>query len=72
MAQTRGTFSALSDNTEYRDVYVLLEAGLKELTPIWRKYFNIETSDRKTEISQSYTELGDVPEKPEGAPVELP
>src|SRR3990167_1649140 len=66
MAQTRGTFSALSDNTEYRDVYVLLEGYLNELKPVWRKYFNIETSDRKTEITQSYTELGDVPEKPEG------
>lgn len=67
MAQTRGTFSQLSDNTEYRDVYVLLEGSLKELKPVWRQYFNIETSERKTEITQSYTELGDVPEKPEGA-----
>lgn len=67
MAQTRGTFSQLSDNTEYRDVFVLLEGALKEESPIWKKYYNVETSDRKTEISQSYTELGDVPEKPEGA-----
>jgi phage major head subunit gpT-like protein len=67
MAQTRGTAAFLSDNTEYRDVYVLLEGSLKELKPIWRQYTNIETSDRKTEISQSYIELGDVPEKAEGA-----
>ena len=66
MAQTRGTAAFLADNTEYRDVYVLLEGALKEQPAIWRKYFNIETSDRKTEISQSYIELGDVPEKPEG------
>ena len=66
MAQTRGTAAFLADNTEYRDVYVLMEGALKELTPIWKKYFNVETSDRKTEISQSYTELGDVPEKAEG------
>jgi len=66
MAQTRGTFPQLADNTEYRDVYVLLEGSLKELKPIWRQYFNIDNSERKTEITQSYTELGDVPEKPEG------
>lgn len=67
MAQTRGTAAFLSDNTEYRDVYVLLEGALKELKPIWRRYYNIETSDRKTEITQSYIEMGDVPEKSEGA-----
>jgi len=67
MAQTRGTAAFLADNTEYRDVYVLLEGALKELKPIWKGYYNVESSDRKTEISQSYTELGDVPEKPEGA-----
>ena len=66
MAQTRGTFSQLSDNTEYREVYALVGTALTELPAIWRKYFNIETSERKTEISQSYTEFGDVPEKPEG------
>jgi hypothetical protein len=67
MAQTRGTFSQLSDNTEYRDVFVLLSGALKEESPIWKRYYNIDTSTRKTEITQSYTELGDVPEKPEGA-----
>ncbi len=66
MAQTRGTFSQLSDNTEYREVYALVGTALTEMPAIWRKYFNIETSERKTEISQSYTEFGDVPEKPEG------
>src|SRR5574338_208291 len=66
MAQTRGTFSQLSDNTEYRDVYSVFGSTLKELKPIWKQYFNVETSDRKTEISQSYVELGDVPQKAEG------
>ena len=66
MAQTRGTAAFLADNTEYRDVYTLVGEALKEQSPIWKQYTNIETSDRKTEISQSYTELGDVPEKPEG------
>ena len=66
MAQTRGTFSQLHDNVDYRDVFVLLEGALKEEKPIWRNYYNVETSVRKTEITQSYTELGDVPEKPEG------
>ena len=67
MAQTRGTFSALSDNTEYRAVYSVFGAALKELKPIWKQYYNVETSERKTEISQSYVELGDVPQKAEGA-----
>jgi hypothetical protein len=67
MAQTRGTFSQLADNTEYRDVYVLIEGALKELKPIWKQYYNVENSERKTEISQSFVELGDVPQKSEGA-----
>jgi hypothetical protein len=66
MAQTRGTFSQLHDNVDYRDVFVLLEKALKEDKPIWKGYYNIDSSDRKTEITQTYTELGDVPEKPEG------
>ena len=66
MAQTRGTFTALSDNTDYRDVFALVDGFLKEQKPIWKGYYNVETSDRKTEITQSFVELGDVPEKPEG------
>ena len=65
MAQTRGTFSQLTDNTE-RDIYILLDKELKELSPIWRGYYNIMDSNRKTEISLSYVEIEDVPEKPEG------
>lgn len=67
MAQTRGTFPQLHDNTDYRAVYVLLEGALKEQPAIWRQYYNVESSDRKTEITQTYTELGDVPEKTEGS-----
>jgi hypothetical protein len=65
--QTRGTFTQLHDNTEYRDFFVLLETALKEQQPIWKGYYNVESSERQTEISQTYTELGNVPEKPEGA-----
>lgn len=67
MAQTRGTAPFLSDNTEYRSVYNLLDTFLKEQKPIWKGYYNVESSDRKTEITQTYVELGDVPEKGEGA-----
>lgn len=67
MAQTRGSFPQLHDNVE-RDVYTLTLASLKERPAIWRNYYNIEESKRKTEISLSYVELGDVPEKGEGAP----
>ncbi len=67
MAQTRGSFSPLNDNIE-RDVYSLLDKELKELQPIWRQYYNVEESKRKTEISLSYVELDDVPEKGEGQP----
>jgi hypothetical protein len=65
MAQTRGSFSQLSDNTE-RDVYSLLDQSLKERPAIWRGIYNIEESKRKTEISLSYVEIDDVPEKGEG------
>lgn len=68
MAQTTGTASFLSNNTEYREVYNLVKGALKEMSPIWRKYYNVKNSDRKTEITQSFVELGDVPEKGEGAP----
>jgi len=65
--QTRGAFSQLTDNVE-RDIYILLDKELKERPAIWKTYYNIETSKRKTEISLSYVEIDDVPEKPEGEP----
>jgi hypothetical protein len=67
MAQTRGTAAFLADNTEYREVYTLIKTVLKEQPAIWKGYFNVENSERKTEITQSWVEFGDVPEKAEGA-----
>jgi len=67
MAQTRGTFSQLSDNTD-RVIYVMLANQLKEMKTKWREVFNVDTSKRQTEISLGVTGFTDIPEKPEGAP----
>lgn len=67
MAQTRGTFSSLHDNTD-RLIYVMLDRQLKRMPNIWKKYTNVEDSDRMTEISQGVVGFDDVPEKPEGEP----
>ena len=65
MAQTRGTFAEIHDNLD-RAVYTLLGKEYKELTPIWRKYFTVKTSQKRSELVQTVTGMGDVPEKPEG------
>lgn len=70
MAQTRATFSQLSDNTD-RLIYVMLDKQLKRLPNIWKQYTNIDQSDRMTEISLGVTGFDDVPEKPEGQPYAL-
>lgn len=67
MAQTRGSFSQLSDNTDRR-IYVALDTYLKRLPNIWKKYTNVIDSDRATEISLGVVGFDDVPEKPEGDP----
>jgi hypothetical protein len=67
MAQTRGGFSQLYDNTD-RKVGIMLNKQLKELPDIWRKVTKVESSDRQTEISLSVVGFGDVPERPEGEP----
>jgi hypothetical protein len=67
MPQTRGTFAELHDNLD-RAVYTLLGKEYKELQPIWRKYFDIKTSKKRSELVLSVTGMGDVPEKTEGAP----
>jgi hypothetical protein len=67
MAQTRGSFSQLSDNTD-RMIYVMLGKQLKELPDIWKQYTKVEDSDRQTEISLGVVGFDDVPEKPEGQP----
>ena len=67
MAQTRGTFTELHDNTD-RVVYTLLGKEWKEQKPIWRRYFTIKNSDKRSELVTSVTGVGDIPEKGEGAP----
>lgn len=65
MPQTRGTFPALYDNVD-KVVFGLVGSTLKELPAIWRKYFNIESSDRKFERRVSMAMFADMPLKPEG------
>jgi hypothetical protein len=67
MAQTRGSFTQLFDNTDRR-VWVALGKQLKELPDIWRNVTNVMSSERQTEISMNVVGFGDVPEKPEGNP----
>src|SRR6185503_3256204 len=67
MAQTRGTFAQLHDNTD-RLIYVMLDRQLKRLPNIWKQYTNVEDSKRATEISLGVVEFDDVPEKPESEP----
>jgi hypothetical protein len=67
VAQTRGTFSSLHDNTD-RLIYVMLDRQLKRLPNIWKKYTRVEDSDRMTEITQGVVGFDDIPEKPEGEP----
>lgn len=65
MAQVRGTFGELYDNVD-KTVKTVLKDSLKELSPIWTKYYNVLDSDRKFERVMTITPFGDVPEKPEG------
>lgn len=67
MAQTRGTFAQLSDNTD-RLIYVMLDRELKRLKPIWERYTDVMESERATEITLGVVGFDDVPEKPEGQP----
>lgn len=65
MAQNRGTFSALYDNVD-KVVFGLVGTTLKEIKPIWRQYFRVESSDRKFERRTSLAGFTNVPEKSEG------
>ena len=65
MAQTRGTFSELHDNTD-RVVFTLLGKEWKDQKPIWRRLYTIKDSDKRSELITTVTGVGDVPEKPEG------
>ena len=65
MAQTRGTFTELHDNFD-RSIFTLLGKEWKEIQPIWRRYFNIKKSQKRSELVTSVTGVGDIPEKGEG------
>ena len=67
MAQVRSLTPGLYDNVD-KLVYSVLNAQLKELKPIWRDYFNVKSSDKKFERVLTMVGMGDIPEKPEGAP----
>lgn len=67
MAQTRGTFTELHDNTD-RAVFTLLGKEYKEIPSIWRKYYTIKPSGKRSELVMSVTGMGNVPEKTEGGP----
>lgn len=67
MAQTRGTFTELHDNTD-RVVFTLLGKEWKDQKPIWRRLYNIKDSDKRSELITTVTGVGDIPEKGEGAP----
>jgi hypothetical protein len=67
MAQNRGTFAEIHDNLD-RAVFTLLGKEYKELSPIWRKYFQIKNSQKRSELVLTVTGMGDVPEKGEGQP----
>lgn len=67
MAQTRGTFVELFDNTD-RDIFTLLQKEWKEQKPIWRRIYTIKDSDKRSELVTTVTGVGDIPEKPEGQP----
>jgi hypothetical protein len=53
MAQARGTFPGLYDNVD-KVVFSVAEETLKDIPPIWKKYFRTETSTRKFERYQDY------------------
>ena len=65
MPQTRGTFAELHDNLD-RAVHTLLAKEYKELMSIWRKFYVVKPSKKRSELVLTVTGMGDVPEKPEG------
>lgn len=72
MAQTRSSFPANVDNVD-KVVFAVFGTTLKELPAIWRKYFRIESSDRKFERRTSKAMFTSTPLKGEGEdyPTEL-
>jgi hypothetical protein len=66
MAQTRGGFAALYDNVD-KDVTALLGKNVKEIQPIFGKYFPKKSTTKKFERIVTSAPFGDVPLKGEGA-----
>ncbi len=66
MPQTRNTFVELVDNLD-RDIFTLLGKEWKEIKPIWKRYYTVKDSDKRSELVTTVTGVGDIPEKPEGA-----
>ena len=66
MAQTRGTFVELHDNTD-RAIFTLLDKEFKKLKPIWKRYYTIKSSQKRSELTTTVTGVGDIPEKSEGS-----
>lgn len=65
MPQTRGNAPFLYDNVD-KAVFTTVTLGLKENPPIYKKYFTIDSSDRKFERNVSYSMFGASPLKGEG------
>ena len=65
--QTRGTFVELHDNID-RTVFTLLGQEWKEQKPIWRRYYAVKPSGKRSEDITTVSGVADVPEKPEGTP----
>lgn len=65
MAQARGNFPALYDNVD-KTVFTIISKVLKDLPPLFKKYYNMDSSDRKFERHVSYAMFGATPLKGEG------
>ena len=66
MPQTRGTFIELADNTD-RAVFTLLGKEWRERKNIWKQFYDVKTSKKRSEIVMTVMGVGDIPEKGEGA-----
>src|SRR5678815_1035195 len=64
MAQVRGSFPGLYDNVD-KTVFTIISETLKEVPPIFGKYYNQDTSNRKFERNLSYSMFGAAPLKGE-------
>ncbi|MCR4339557.1 MAG: hypothetical protein NUW01_06685, partial [Gemmatimonadaceae bacterium] len=63
--QVRGTFTELYDGVD-KTIKTIISDALSELSPIYKQYCNMKSSDKKFERVVSVTPFGDVPQKAEG------